>query len=182
MRIGTTRTLVTLALLCAMQIVLARFCVIWITNSIRISFEAIPILVAGILFGPVAGALTGAVSDILGSAFLSGFGWMPQLTLTPLLLGLLPGLLRRFLLQKPNLPRFFAVCAPGFVLGSMLWTTWWLSILYENPLEVLLAARVPLYCVIGVLDIVVVYLLYRTGAFQRIGIWPTLPRKEGSLL
>ena len=39
-----TRTLATLALLCAMEIILARFCVIWITNSIKITFEAIPIL------------------------------------------------------------------------------------------------------------------------------------------
>ena len=64
-----TRTLATLALLCAMEIILARFCVIWITNSIKITFEAIPILMAGILFGPAAGAVVGAVSDILGAYF-----------------------------------------------------------------------------------------------------------------
>ena len=180
MKNRTTRTLVSLALLCAMQIILARFCVIWITNSIKITFEAIPILLAGILFGPVAGALVGAASDILGSAFLSGLGWMPQLTVTPLLLGLLPGLLRNFLLKKPNLPRFFAVCSPGFVLGSMIWTTCWLSALYGTPLPALLAARVPLYCVIGVLDILVVWLLYRSGAFQRTGLWPH-PKKEETL-
>lgn len=180
MRNNTTRTLVSLALLCAMEIVLARFCVIWITSSIKITFEAIPILLAGILFGPLAGALVGAASDILGSAFLSGLGWMPQLTVTPLLLGLLPGLLRRFVLKKPVLPRFIAVCAPGFVLGSMLWTTFWLSALYGTPVPALLAARVPLYCVIGALDILVVWLLCRSGAFQRTGLWPR-PGKEDAL-
>lgn len=39
-----TRTLATLALLCAMEIILARFCVIWITNSIKITFEPSPSL------------------------------------------------------------------------------------------------------------------------------------------
>lgn len=169
----TTRTLVSLALLCAMEIVLARFCVIWITNSIKITFEAIPILLAGLLFGPVAGALVGAASDILGAAFLSGLGWTPVLTVTPALLGLLAGLLRPILLKKPTLPRFFAVTAPGFVIGSMIWTTCWLSFLYGSPLPVLLAARVPLYCVICILDTLVIYFLYRSNAFQRIGIWPS---------
>ena len=180
MKSRSTQTLVFLALLCAMQIILARFCVIWITNSIKITFEAIPILLAGILFGPIAGALVGAASDILGAAFLSGMGWMPQLTVTPLLLGLFPGLLRFLLVKQPTLPRFFIVCAPGFVVGSMLWTTWWLSKLYSTPLPVLLASRIPLYCVIGVLDIVAVYLLYRSGAFLRTGLWPQ-PRKEDTL-
>lgn len=173
MKTRTTRTLVSLALLCAMEIILARFCVIWITNSIKITFEAIPILLAGLLFGPVAGALVGAASDILGSAFLSGLGWMPTLTLTPLLLGLLPGLLRPILLRKPTLPRLFAVTGPGFVLGSMIWTTCWLSVLYGTPLTALLAVRIPLYCVIGVLDTLVVYFLCRSGAFQRMGLWPS---------
>ena len=62
----------------------------------------------------------------------------------------------------------------------MIWTTCWLSALYGTPLPALLAARVPLYCVIGVLDILVVWLLYRSGAFQRTGLWPH-PKKEETL-
>lgn len=181
MKTRTTRTLVSLALLCAMEIILARFCVIWITHSIKITFEAIPILLAGILFGPVAGALVGAASDTLGAAFLSGLGWMPTLTVTPILLGALPGLLRPFLQKKPTLPRFYAVSAPGFVLGSMLWTTAWLSALYGTPLVALLLVRIPLYGLMGTLDILVVYLLYRSGAFQRTGLWPAA-KEERRLL
>lgn len=62
--------------------------------------------------------------------------------------------------------------APGFVLGSMIWTTCWLSALYGTPIPALLAARVPLYCVICILDTLVVYFLYRSNAFQRMGLWP----------
>lgn len=172
MKTHTTRTLVSLALLCAMEIVLARFCVIWITNSIKITFEAIPILLAGLLFGPLAGALVGTASDILGACFLSGLGWMPALTVTPILLGLFPGLLRPILVKRVTLPRLFAVTTPGFLLGSMIWTTCWLSFLYGTPVLTLLLARVPLYCVIAVLDTMAIYCLCRSGAFQRIGVWP----------
>ena len=107
-----TRTLATLALLCAMEIILARFCVIWITNSIKITFEAIPILMAGILFGPAAGAVVGAVSDILGAGLLSGLGWLPVLTVTPTLLGLLAGLLRPIVWKNLSLPRLLPSLSP----------------------------------------------------------------------
>ena len=167
-----TRTLATLALLCAMEIVLARFCVIWITNSIKITFEAIPILTAGLLFGPVAGAVVGAVSDILGAGLLSGLGWLPVLTVTPTLLGVLAGLLRPLVWKRLTLPRLLLVTGPGFVLGSMFWTTWWLSTLYGTPLPALLAVRVPLYCVIAVLDTLVLFFLCRSGVFHRLGLWP----------
>ena len=167
-----TRTLATLALLCAMEIVLARFCVIWITNSIKITFEAIPILTAGLLFGPVAGAVVGAVSDILGAGLLSGLGWLPVLTVTPTLLGVMAGLLRPLVWKRLTLPRLLLVTGLGFVLGSMFWTTWWLSTLYGTPLPALLAVRVPLYCVIAVLDTLVLFFLCRSGVFRRLGLWP----------
>lgn len=166
-----TRTLATLALLCAMEIILARFCVIWITNSIKITFEAIPILTAGLLFGPVAGAVVGAVSDILGAGLLSGLGWLPVLTVTPTLLGLLAGLLRPLVWKHLSLPRLLLVTGSGFVLGSMFWTTWWLSTLYGTPLPALLAVRVPLYCVIAVLDTLALFFLCRSGVFRRLGLW-----------
>lgn len=166
-----TRTMATLALLCAMEIVLARFCVIWITNSIKITFEAIPILTAGLLFGPVAGAVVGAVSDILGlPALRSGLAACPHChphpagchgrTAAP------PGL------ETPHPARLLLVTGPGFVLGSMFWTTWWLSTLYGTPLPALLAVRVPLYCVIAVLDTLVLFFLCRSGVFRRLGLWP----------
>ena len=40
----------------------------YITNELRISLTFIPIAWASILFGPLAGALTGALGDILGWA------------------------------------------------------------------------------------------------------------------
>lgn len=180
MKKSPAHTLALLALLCAMEIVLARFCVIWITNSIKITFEAIPILLAGLLFGPIGGAVVGAASDILGAFFLSGLGWMPVLTVTPALMGLLTGLLRPLLRKKLTLPRLLSVNAPGFILGSMLWTTWWLSSLYGTPLVALLFVRVPLYCLIGFLDTLVLYLIFRSGVFQRLGLWQGRQQKEGT--
>ena len=88
------------------------------------------------------------------------------------LLGLLAGLLRPIVWKNLSLPRLLLVTVPGFVLGSMFWTTWWLSSLYGTPLPALLAVRVPLYCVIAVLDTLVLFLLCRSGIFRRLGLWP----------
>ena len=87
-----------MALFTAMQVILSRFLGIQVNEGLRISFECIPILLAGLWLGPVSGMLVGCVSDVLGTV-LSGYGaYFPLLTLGPMLLGLLAGLGGRVLL------------------------------------------------------------------------------------
>ncbi|MBQ3425135.1 MAG: folate family ECF transporter S component, partial [Clostridia bacterium] len=69
----SSKTLVTLALLSAIEVVLARLIVPMPNATTRFSIEAVPIIVAGLLFGPVSGALVGLVGDVVGCLF-SGFG------------------------------------------------------------------------------------------------------------
>ena len=86
------RNLVLMGVLIAMQVVLARFLGIQINEGLRVSFECIPIILAGFWLGPISGMLVGAVSDILGTV-LSGYGaYFPLLTVGPMLLGALCGL------------------------------------------------------------------------------------------
>ena len=60
-------SMVLVSLFIALYVVLSFFR-IYITNELRISLTFIPIAWASILFGPSAGALTGAFGDILGWA------------------------------------------------------------------------------------------------------------------
>ena len=61
----STKTLTTCALLTAMAVILARFVAITPSETTRISFEAVPIFLAGMLFGPVAGVLVGFVNGMV---------------------------------------------------------------------------------------------------------------------
>ena len=148
----STRTLVFLAFLTAVSILLARFCVIWITPSIRVSFGNIPILLAGILFGPAGGALVGLTADVLGSAFLSGLGWYPPITVSAVLTGVIAGLLKPLVLKEFSVFRIFAVDFAANSAASIGWTTFWLAKLYGSGFLALLSVRVPLYIGMSVLE------------------------------
>ncbi len=175
----STKVLISLALLTAISIILARFCVIWITPSLRISFGNIPIVLAGLLFGPVGGALVGLVSDVLGSAFLSGLGWFPPITAAAVLMGLIPGLLKPLLLKEVTIARILAIDLIANICASMLWTTFWLDQLYGNGFLALLAVRVPLYVGITVLETAIIYALCRANVFRAVGLSMIGEKKRG---
>ena len=69
----TPRLLATMGVLIALEIVIAQFLTIRPTNSIKISPDFIPVVVAGILFGPVPAMIMSMLADILG-AFLFPVG------------------------------------------------------------------------------------------------------------
>ncbi len=76
------------AVFVAMSIVLTRFFSINIGTSLRIGLGRLPVMLASILYGPLAGLAVGAAADILGAVMTTG--WDPILTLPAALCGLLP--------------------------------------------------------------------------------------------
>ena len=88
----TTKAMTTCALLAALGVVLARLIVPMPNEFTRFSIEAVPTVLAGILFGPVAGALVGFVADFVGCLF-SPYAYNPLFCVPPILYGLCGGLL-----------------------------------------------------------------------------------------
>ena len=91
---GGVKGLVTLAMLMALSIVLGKFLNIPIGDSIRISFENLPLILSGILFGPVAGMITAVCADLLG-CLLRGYAIIPLITVAAGVIGLLSGLMSK---------------------------------------------------------------------------------------
>ena len=97
----STQNLVMMAALIAMQIILARFLSIQVSDTLRISFESIPVILAGMWLGPIPGAIVAVIADLLGT-ILSGYGtWFPPLVLGPLSVGVLSGLSTKYLFRSP---------------------------------------------------------------------------------
>ena len=90
-----TYALTVCALLTALSVVLARLLTIIPSEVSRFSLEAVPILLAGLLFGPLPGAAVGFAADFIGCLF-SPFGYNPIFCLPPILYGLWAGLVRRY--------------------------------------------------------------------------------------
>ena len=95
----STRNLVMMAALVAIQIILARFFSIQ-TDTLRVSFESIPVILAGMWLGPLCGAIVAVVADILGT-IIQGYGaWFPPLVLGPLSLGILSGVSTKYIFRS----------------------------------------------------------------------------------
>ena len=84
------RTLTAMALLIAMSIVFSRVLSIS-TGFVRFNLGSLPVLLAGILFGPWAGFVVGMVADIIGGV-LAGYAINPLITLGAASIGLVGGL------------------------------------------------------------------------------------------
>ena len=181
-RTMTTKALAYCALLAALSVVLARLIIPMPNVTTRFSIEAVPIYLAGMLFGPMAGALVGFSSDLVGCLF-SGYGYNPLFCLPPILYGVFGGLLRRWLMGKPGLPRLAVSFLPPVVLGSILWQSAALSYVYNSKgsfqasLVYFLSTRTVQFAVTLVLDVLIIYLLMKSRVFDRMGLWKT-PEKD----
>ncbi len=156
-----TRVLVQLAFLTAVSIVLTRFASILLTPGglpmIRLSFGEVPIILAGLLFGPVAGGVVGVTADLLGIALVPPPNVFPGFTLSSALLGILPPLFWRLVpgrASRDGFARTLGVVAATDVVVSLGLNTLWLAILLDKGFLALLPGRlvarailVPVYAV-----------------------------------
>ncbi len=100
-KVFSIQNLVMMAALIAMQIILARYLSIQASDTLRISFESIPVILAGMWLGPIPGAIVAVVADFLGT-ILSGYGtWFPPLVLGPLSVGILSGVSTKYIFRSP---------------------------------------------------------------------------------
>ena len=182
-RMGT-RQITVCALLCALNVVLARLLTVMPSAVARFSIEAVPIILAGYFYGPISGMLVGFVGDTVGCLVFSAYGWDPILSVSPMLMCVFAGLLRPLVysLRKPvDIWRVALTILPGKLLGSVFWTSQcliWLGY-SKKGLPVLMGARALEAGLEWLLDTLVVYLLLRTKVFQRMNLFPPA-RKESS--
>ena len=150
--IFSTRNLVMMAALIAIQIVLARYLAVQVNESLRISFETIPLALAGMWLGPVAGVLVALISDFLG-VIIYGYGvYFPPISLGPMVFALVCGLsvkyvFRSSLAETKDAWKVIATVVVAGVVNSFgigLLTTTWYQMLFtskEGTFPVLVAAN-----------------------------------------
>lgn len=176
------RTLVSCALLAAVSVVLARFIVPMPNETTRFSIEAVPIFLAGMLFGPVPGALVGFVADFVGALF-SGYGYNPMLCLPPILYGLCAGMFRPLLARKLSIFTIALAFFPSITLGSILWQSFALAFVYGGEARLTffltkLATRSIQFGITFVIDVLLIWLLYRSRVFTAARLWPPVQNKK----
>lgn len=167
---GSLRGLCFAAILSAISIVLGKF--LQIPNPfqefIRISFENLPVIIAGITLGPIAGAIVGAVADLLGCV-LYGYTVNPIITLGAAAVGAASGIMALFTKKAPIWLRVTASAVPAHLIGSVLiksigLAAWYLA-KYELGLWEFILWRLLNYAIVGTLECVIMFILFKNRGF-----------------
>ncbi|MBQ8619002.1 MAG: folate family ECF transporter S component [Clostridia bacterium] len=130
----SVKAMVLLGLMVALNVVLGRFS-IQIVPQVRISVLGfIPIAMAAYLLGPVYGALTGALGDIVNFFFFTHvYGpYFPGYTVTALLSGAWYGFVLHG--KKVTWTRAALCIVPVILLGEMGLNSVWTYVLYGDTL------------------------------------------------
>lgn len=158
------KVLVLLSLLAALSILFGKYLAIPGGDVLRFSFENLPILLAGLHVGPIAGILVGVIADLLG-CLMVGYAINPLVTLGAAVIGLVSGLLPRALPARlPMLLRLAISVAAAHVCGSVIVKTFGLAAYYSMPFMILMLWRLLNYAIIAVLEITLLYLLTKNRA------------------
>ncbi len=148
------RALVLTAMLSALSIILGKYLALPIGDILRFSFENLPIIFAGIVLGPLGGALVGTVADLLGCV-LVGYVINPVVTVGAFSIGLISGAVYRLLKNRTCLSQSLSVAlavALSHLVGSVLIKTFGLSAFYGMPYIVLMLWRLLNYAIVGVIE------------------------------
>lgn len=139
------RTLIVLALLAALGAVFSAFLSVEITpagvKTVEVSLTPVPVMLAGIFFGPLAGAFVGFTADTAG--FFMGVqngAYNPLFSITMALFGVIAGLfyLRS---QKNTIWKVTGAVLTAQVVCSVVLNTLLVWLCYGVPLAALIPTR-----------------------------------------
>ena len=153
----TTKKLTILGLLIALEVVFARFLSISAWN-IRIGFSFLPIVLAGMLYGPIEGGIVGAISDLIGALLFPSGPFFPGFTLSACLTGIVFGL---FLKKDQSIWRIILAVVVNQIFMSLLLNSFWISTLYGSPFVPVLTARLVQSAIVAPVQVIVILILKR---------------------
>ncbi len=158
---ASVKVLVTLSALAAIGIILGKFLAFNITEFMRFSLENITIIFSGILFGPMLGAVMGAVQDLIGCLAV-GYAINPIITLGCASIGAISGTV--FKLSKAlGLPVRIAISTlSAHLIGSVIIKSIGLSVFYNLHLPITVAWRLLNYAIVGVAEVIILCILLKS--------------------
>ena len=164
------RTLVSCALLVALEVILGRWFAIR-TPMVNISFAFVPLALSGLLYGPGYGFAVGGIADFIGAMLFPQGPYFPGFTLTNALCGMTHGFL---LHQKSGMEQsqrsFFVRTVISVLIVNLGWqmclNTFWLTVIgaTSKGFWVLVGTRLTKYLIMAPVQILVITLVKNTLA------------------
>ena len=163
----SVRALTIAAMLTAVSVIIGIFCKNFLNfgnGLFRITFENLPVILSGMLFGPVVGGLVGIATDLI-SYLLSSQAYPPNLIVTAgaFLIGFLSGLVSRLPFRHVT-AKVVASTLTAHLVGSVIVKSIGLYQFYG----ILVLWRIPIYFVIASVEILLLCILLRRRSIQRL--------------
>ena len=160
----TPKILVRIALFAAISLVLGKFLSFKLEPWGRVSLENLSVLLCGYLYGPLAGALCGAVGDLVG-CLAYGYAINPIITLGAAAVGGTAGLFGTAGAFRKA--RLWLSVASAHTVGSLCLKTLGIYLAYATPLPTL-ALRIPIYLVTGTIEFSILYFMHKHKGLRKI--------------
>ncbi len=166
------RLITVTAMLVAISVIIGIFCKNFLNFGVgafaglfRITFENLPIILAGILYGPVIGGAVGLATDLI-SYFLSSQVYPPNLIVTfgAIMVGVIAGLVSKYLVRKKGNGQIIVAGMLSHIVGSIIIKPIGLYQFYG----VLVILRVPMYLMIAPIEIFLLCMLLKRKSFCRV--------------
>ena len=156
----SVKTLTVSAMLIALSVVIGYVCktipVLNLGSGLRITFENLPIIVAGVMFGPLVGGCVGCIADLLSCLF-SGQAPMPWVLVGSVAVGVTAGISSKFIVRKKGILRLVVAELLAHLLGSMVIKTAALYVVF-GPIVLF---RIPISIGIVVVEALLLCAMYR---------------------
>ena len=154
------RKIAMMAMLAAVSIVCGKYLAINAGEVLRFSLENMPVIFAGMVFGPWVGAIVGGLADVVG-CLMVGYTINPIVTVGAVAVGavggVIPLILKNRRLSGGLVTAISVFCA--HLVGSVLIKTPGLWAYYSMPFGILLLWRMLNYLIVGIVDGVIIHAL-----------------------
>ena len=165
---ASVNALTLAAMLTAMSVVIGIFCKNFLDfggGLFRVTFENLPIVLSGIIFGPIAGAIVGAATDLI-SYLLSSQAYPPNLivTLGAASVGAVSGAVAMLCKGRSDTLKVILSGGAAHVVGSMIIKPIGLYQFYG----VLVLWRVPMYLVIAPIEIFILCMVFGNSHMKKL--------------
>ena len=163
---GNLQLLAVSAFLAALSIICGKYLALSLGTVLRFSFENLPILLAGMMFGPLVGMTVGVVADLIGCVMVA-YAINPLVTIGAACIGFLGGVLFRVTKRLPLLWQTCVTVILTHLVASVLVKTFGLAQYYDMPFHIVLLWRLLNYVVVGVAEWLLLYTVLKNQALRR---------------